>query len=67
VIAMQINEALVKKLLQEQFPQWQDLPVQAVAQGGWDNYTFHLGTDMLVRLPRDAEHAIYREYAILNN
>ena len=28
-----------------------DLPIEPVANGGWDNWTFHLGTDMLVRLP----------------
>lgn len=61
---MKINETLVKQLIQEQFPQWQGLPIQAVAQGGGDNYTCHLGQDMLVRLPRDAEHAspILKEY-----
>ena len=62
--SMQINEALLKKLIQEQFPDWQGLPVQAVANSGWDNRTFHLGTEMLIRLPCDEEHAppIMKEY-----
>ncbi|WP_308208415.1 aminoglycoside phosphotransferase family protein [Paractinoplanes aksuensis] len=29
-----------------------------MAQGGWDNRTFHLGPDMLVRLPSAAEYAL---------
>src|SRR5205807_989280 len=38
--------------------QWAGLPVQPVAHGGWDNWTFHLGTEMLVRLPSAAEYAL---------
>ena len=61
---MQINEVLAHKLIQEQFPNWQSLPIQFVATSGWDNRTFHLGKDMLIRLPSDAEHAppILKEY-----
>jgi aminoglycoside phosphotransferase (APT) family kinase protein len=33
------------------------LPIEPVAQGGWDNWTFHLGSDMLVRLPSASEYA----------
>lgn len=47
----------VRRLVAEQFPQWADLPVTPVADGGWDNRTFHLGTDMSVRLPSAAEYA----------
>lgn len=61
---MQINEGLVKRLIIQQFPEWQNLPIRAVAESGWDNRTFHLGDEMLVRLPKDAEHAppILKEY-----
>lgn len=61
---MQITEELVKQLIHEQFPDWQGLPVQGVANSGWDNRTFHLGTEMLIRLPCDEEHAppIMKEY-----
>lgn len=38
-------------LLGSQFPQWADLPVSTVELAGWDNTTFRLGDDMLVRLP----------------
>ncbi len=46
-----ITPELVQRLLAAQFPQWADLPVTRVAHGGWDNRTFHLGTEMSVRLP----------------
>lgn len=46
-----INTALVKRLIASQFPQWAHLPVVPVAVGGWDNRTFHLGSEMSVRLP----------------
>lgn len=51
-----INEALVQKLVTDQFPQWQDLPVKSVESQGWDNRTFRLGNDMSVRLPSDEEY-----------
>jgi aminoglycoside phosphotransferase (APT) family kinase protein len=41
-----------------QFPQWKDLPIQPVAVGGNDNRTFHLGSEMLVRLPSAAAYAL---------
>lgn len=48
-----INEALVAKLIRDQFPHWSGLPVHAVDSDGWDNCTFHLGDAMLVRLPSE--------------
>lgn len=53
-----INETLVQRLISKQFPQWRDLPVQPVAVGGWDNRTFHLGKQMLVRMPSAEEYAM---------
>ena len=47
----------MRRLLTEQFPQWVDLPVTPVANGGWDNRTFHLGAQMSVRLPSAAPYA----------
>jgi aminoglycoside phosphotransferase (APT) family kinase protein len=47
----EIDTNLVENLVAEQFPQWADLPVRPVANGGWDNRTFHLGDHMSVRLP----------------
>jgi aminoglycoside phosphotransferase (APT) family kinase protein len=46
------------RLVAEQFPQWASLPVTEVANGGWDNRSFHLGEDMLLRLPSAAEYAL---------
>ena len=44
----------VAALVADQFPQWAHLPVRPVALSGWDNYTFHLGDTMKVRLPSAA-------------
>ncbi|WP_169082607.1 aminoglycoside phosphotransferase family protein [Paenibacillus sp. PL91] len=52
-----INADLVRRLIKKQFPQWADLPVKPVEKGGYDNFTFHLGDEMSVRLPRDEGHA----------
>ncbi len=52
-----IDVALVRRLVATQFPQWKDLSVRPVALSGWDNRTFHLGEDMLVRMPSAVEYA----------
>lgn len=52
-----INETLVRRLVSTQFPLWKDLSVRPVASSGWDNRTFHLGADMLVRMPSAADYA----------
>ena len=52
-----IDDALVRRLVTAQFPQWRGLPVRPVETAGWDNKTFHLGEDMIVRLPRAAAYA----------
>jgi aminoglycoside phosphotransferase (APT) family kinase protein len=51
-----ITETLVHHLITQQFPQWQHLPIQPVKNSGWDNRTFHLGADMLIRMPSAAEY-----------
>lgn len=51
-----IDSALVRKLIDSQFPQWKHLEVKPVARGGWDNRTFHLGETMLVRMPTAVEY-----------
>ncbi|MBV1854784.1 aminoglycoside phosphotransferase family protein [Catellatospora tritici] len=53
-----VEAQLVRRLVADQFPQWADLPVRPVAAGGWDNLTFHLGSEMSVRLPSAAEYAL---------
>ncbi len=53
-----VDVELVHQLIADQLPQWVDLPIRAVANGGWDNWTFHLGSQMSVRLPSAAEYAL---------
>ena len=52
-----IDELLVSRLISIQFPQWKKLPIQLVKPGGWDNRTFRLGKDLLVRMPSSAAYA----------
>ena len=54
---MMINTALAQTLIQTQFPQWASLPISPVAHSGWDNRTFHLGDEMLIRLPSAEDYA----------
>lgn len=50
----EIDVALVRRLVAEQFPQWAHLPIVAAEPNGWDNRTFRLGLYMSVRLPSAA-------------
>ncbi|HEX7209388.1 MAG TPA: phosphotransferase [Propionibacteriaceae bacterium] len=52
-----IDAALVTRLVQRQFPQWADLPITAAEPNGWDNRTFRLGRELLVRLPSAERYA----------
>lgn len=54
---MYINRLLLSELISAQFPQWANLAIWPVETSGWDNRTFHLGNDMLVRLPSAAHYA----------
>ncbi|GAB3404167.1 aminoglycoside phosphotransferase family protein [Flindersiella endophytica] len=49
---MSTDEALVRRLLQDQFPQWADLPITPVESYGTDHDIYRLGTALSVRLPR---------------
>jgi aminoglycoside phosphotransferase (APT) family kinase protein len=51
-----ISAELVSSLVARQFPEWSTRVVRAVTPGGWDNRTFRLGEDMLVRLPSHARY-----------
>jgi aminoglycoside phosphotransferase (APT) family kinase protein len=51
VAELEIDEPLVRGLLQEQQPELADLPIRFVANG-WDNVIVQLGDDLMVRLPR---------------
>jgi aminoglycoside phosphotransferase (APT) family kinase protein len=46
-----IDDALVRRLLTTQFPQWAALPIKRVASDGTVNAMYRLGEDMAVRLP----------------
>lgn len=49
-----IDAALVRRLVDSQFPRWSDLPLRPVASAGTDNALLRLGEEMVVRLPRIA-------------
>lgn len=54
---IQIEVALVRRLIVAQFPLWADLPIKPVELGGCDNRTFRLGNEMSIRLPSGEEYA----------
>ncbi|MFJ6465698.1 aminoglycoside phosphotransferase family protein [Streptomyces sp. NPDC091387] len=59
-----IDAALVKRLIDAQFPRWRGLPVRPVEADGWDNRTYRLGDAMTVRLPTAAGYvaAVAKEH-----
>jgi len=61
-----IDAALARRLVASQFPQWRELPLTAIA-GGWDNRTFRLGDELVLRLPSSAEYVpqVHKEHAWL--
>jgi aminoglycoside phosphotransferase (APT) family kinase protein len=46
------DAALVRRLLEGQFPQWARLPIRPVPSSGTDNALYRLGEDRVVRMPR---------------
>ena len=49
---LDVDVALVGRLLAAQFPQWAALPLTPVHSAGTDNALYRLGSDLVVRLPR---------------
>ena len=49
---LELDEAIVRRLLRQQFPQWVDLPLRRIEPSGTVNAIFRLGEDLAVRLPR---------------
>jgi aminoglycoside phosphotransferase (APT) family kinase protein len=49
---LEIDKALVSRLIAAQFPEWAHLPLTSVLSAGTDNALFRLGDAMVVRLPR---------------
>lgn len=56
---MQIDVALVRGLVDAQFPEWSGLPIEPVPFDGHDNRTFHLGTEMSIRMPSGEWYAAH--------
>jgi len=56
-----IDAALVRRLIDIQFPQWSGLPVTPIVPGGWDNRSFRLGDDKVVRLPSNGAYSSHPE------
>ncbi|WP_112241026.1 aminoglycoside phosphotransferase family protein [Kribbella monticola] len=50
--------AVARRLIDAQFPQWSGLEIRSVDAQGWDNRTFRLGDELLVRLPTAEEYAL---------
>ncbi len=46
------DEALVRRLLVQQYPRWAELPLRRVEHTGTDHAIYRLGDDLSVRLPR---------------
>jgi len=64
---IKMDVKIVKCLINEQFPQYKDLPIYEFNSTGTVNYIFRLGNDYYVRLPmhKTYENSILREYEIL--
>jgi aminoglycoside phosphotransferase (APT) family kinase protein len=64
---MRVDLPLVQTLIAEQFRHWAHLPLEPVSQCGWHNRCFLLGSDMVVRLPKERadEAQLQRELAWL--
>lgn len=54
---MEISIEIVRKLIEEQFPELSNLEIRWVEENGHDNRTFYLGDNMSVRLPSSEEYA----------
>ncbi|MGW3180213.1 aminoglycoside phosphotransferase family protein [Kitasatospora sp. NPDC001119] len=49
---LDIDEALVRRMVAEHFPQWAGLPVEPVEPAGTSNAMYRLGAELVVRVPR---------------
>ncbi|MFF2319893.1 aminoglycoside phosphotransferase family protein [Agrobacterium sp. NPDC058088] len=53
-IVVSVEQA--RGLIASQFPQWAALDIRPVELSGWDNRSFRLGDDMLIRMPSAARY-----------
>lgn len=51
---LEIEAALVRSLIEEQFPQYSGLAIRALPSEGTENAIFRVGADLAIRLPRVA-------------
>ncbi len=56
--ALKVNTKLVTKLVAEQFPEWSNLEIKPTETQGFNNNTFCLGKDKLIRLPTAERYAL---------
>ncbi|MFE4974421.1 aminoglycoside phosphotransferase family protein [Kitasatospora sp. NPDC056651] len=49
---LDIDEALVRRMVAERFPRWAGLPVEPVASVGTSHAMYRLGAELVVRVPR---------------
>jgi len=49
---IEVDAALVRRLVADQFPQWARLSIVRVESAGTDNAIFRLGDELAIRLPR---------------
>jgi aminoglycoside phosphotransferase (APT) family kinase protein len=47
-----VPDALVRRLVESQFPRWRSLPLRRLPPVGTDNQLFRLGDELVVRMPR---------------
>jgi aminoglycoside phosphotransferase (APT) family kinase protein len=52
---LQVGEDAVRRLVSDQFPQWQGLAIREVATAGTVNAIFRIGDDLAARLPLRAQ------------
>lgn len=51
-----VSAEQARRLIASQFPQWAALDIRPVELSGWDNRSFRLGDDMLIRMPSAARY-----------
>lgn len=49
---IEINIGLVRKLIDKQFPEFEDMELRPVTKAGWCNGAYRLGDEYLVKFPR---------------
>jgi aminoglycoside phosphotransferase (APT) family kinase protein len=57
-LRIEVPTRIARSLVKEQFSQYAHLEIKPVAFSGWDNATYHLGDEMLLRMPRGEAYAL---------